>query len=230
MKVEPPRHILEFQYQQRFVDQYRYAHLSDFVRLEKLLETGGVYADMDTLFVHPIPERLYQQRFVLGREDDVPCETTGGVKPSLCNAFIMAERGAEFGRVWLDQMGSAFDGTWSNHSCQLPHDLSLSMPHSVHVERKESFYKFQWMRDDLGRLFEQCHAGDLSDVLSIHLWSHLWWSRLRTDFSRFHAGKLTEDYVRSAKTTYALAARAFLPERRADSSFRAFWRRLLCSS
>ncbi|MDZ4402193.1 glycosyltransferase [Prosthecobacter sp.] len=230
VKVEPPRRILDFRYRQWFADRYRYAHLSDFVRVEKLLETGGVYADMDTLFVNPIPERLYQQRFVLGRENDVPCERTGVMRSSLCNAFIMAEREAEFGRVWLEKMNAAFDGSWSNHSCQLPHQLSEAMPHLLHVERQESFYKFQWSREDLRRLFEECHAADLGDVLSIHLWSHLWWRRLRLDYSRFHAGKLTEEYVRTANTTYAVAARRFLPEGGAEPSrTRKLWSGLLRS-
>ena len=33
--------------------EYRYAHHSDFIRLDALLARGGVYADVDTIFVRP---------------------------------------------------------------------------------------------------------------------------------------------------------------------------------
>jgi hypothetical protein len=63
--------------------------------------------------------------------------------------------------------------------------------------------------DGLAALFER-RDDDLDGVYSFHLWAHMWWSRLRTDMSMFHAGDLTEDYVRNADTTYAVAARRFL--------------------
>ncbi len=52
---------------------------------------------------------------------------------------------------------------------------------------------------------------DFSGMVSMHLWAHLWWDRSRRDFSTFHSGLLTQDYVRRANTTYAVAARRFLP-------------------
>ena len=35
------------------------SHEADFVRLDALIAHGGVYADIDTLFVHPVPARLF---------------------------------------------------------------------------------------------------------------------------------------------------------------------------
>lgn len=211
-RTSAPDEIHRFRYRRWFRDRYRYAHLSDFVRLEKLVEHGGVYADMDTLFVSPVPDRLYRQPFVIGREQDVRDERTGVPHASLCNAFLMAERDTAFGRAWLERMPRAFDGSWSNHSCRLPQELSVEMPQLVHVEPQESFHPFQWTRRDLRRLFVERHDLD-PRTLSIHLWSHLWWSRSRVDFTLFHAGRLTEDWVRTADTTYAHAARRFLPPR-----------------
>ena len=52
---------------------------------------------------------------------------------------------------------------------------------------------------------------DFDGVISMHLWSHLWWDKRRRDFSRVHAGMLTEDYLRTVDTTYSIAARRFLP-------------------
>ena len=52
---------------------------------------------------------------------------------------------------------------------------------------------------------------DFHGVYSMHLWAHLWWSEKNTDFSLFHAGMLTEKYVRTVDTTYNVVARRFLP-------------------
>lgn len=202
--------IVNYPYKQRAVKRYSYAHQSDFVRLEKLLAVGGVYADLDTIFVNPIPPGLYQQSFVLGREIDVLDPATRKMQPSLCNAFIMAERHAPFGRLWLDQMPAHFDGTWSRHSTLLPNKLAQAHPELVHIEPQHTFYKHIWSREGLHTLLEGCDR-DYEGVVSMHLWAHLWWSRWRRDFSSFHAGRLTEEYIRHVDTTYNLVARKFLP-------------------
>jgi hypothetical protein len=107
-------------------------------------------------------------------------------------------------------MAEAFDGSWSRHSTLLPEELSRELPGQVHIESRRSFYRHVWTREGLADLFER-RVDDLDGVYSMHLWAHLWWSRRRRDFSSFHAGLLDEAYVRGADTTYAIAARRFLP-------------------
>jgi hypothetical protein len=213
VKAEPVAFLSRFQYKDRYVSKYSYAHQADFIRLEKLVERGGVYADMDTIFVNPIPPRLFAEPFVLGREGDIVDQETGQVRRSLCNAFIMAAPEAEFGRLWLRAMEGAFDGSWSRHSTLLPQELSDLHPELIHIEPSQSFYKHMWTREGISTLLEGLDA-DSTGVVSMHLWSHLWWSRWRSDFSRFHAGKLTEEYIRRVDTTYNLVARRFLPKPR----------------
>jgi hypothetical protein len=187
---------------------YRYAHHADFIRLDKLLELGGIYADIDTLFVNPLPSRLFDKSFVLGRENEIR-DADGKTYPSLCNAFIMAEYGAPFARIWRNEMERAFNGSWSNHSSLLPQRLSMLNPELIHIEPPRSFYKHMWTREGIRNLLEECDP-DFSDVYSMHLWAHLWWSKKRRDFSDFHAGLLTESFIRENDTTYNIAARAFL--------------------
>lgn len=206
-QVEP---VARYRYQRRGIRKYNYAHQADFVRLEKLLDTGGIYADIDTIFVNPLPSSLFQHPFVIGREDDVRDETTGLLRPSLCNAFLMAERNARFAQAWLEQMPAYFNGSWSRHSTLLPHELAQAHPDWVHIEPQRSFYKHMWTREGLHTLLEGCDP-DYERVFSMHLWAHLWWSRWRRDFSSFHEGRLTEDYIRRVDTTYNLVARKFLP-------------------
>jgi len=212
VQVELTDFVTHFRYgfRNRGCKKYSYAHHSDFIRLEKLIDHGGVYADIDTLFVHPIPETLFDKPFVIGRENDIVCQKTGLSKPSLCNAFLMSEKGGEFARLWLSAMAKAFDGTWSNHSTLLPRQLSEEHPELVHIEPESTFYKYMWTREDIHTLLEGCDR-NLDGVVSMHLWSHLWWARKRRDFSDFHEGLLTEDYIRSVDTTYNIVARKYLP-------------------
>ncbi len=212
VEVDLVPEVLGATYNDRLVPPaYRYAHHADFVRLDALITHGGVYADIDTIFVNPFPADLFNHPFVIGREPPVRDERTRRVKSSLCNALMMAEPRSTFAQVWRDRMASELNGTWSNHSGFLADSLSRSMPDAVHVEPPRSFARYGSNRDGIATLFEQLDD-DREGVLSIHLWSHLWWDRHRRDFSDFHAGRLTEEHIRRVDTTYNVLARAFLPE------------------
>jgi hypothetical protein len=190
--------------------RFRYAHHADFVRLDALVESGGFYADLDTLFVAPFPDALFAAPFVMGREDDVRDELTGVVRPSLCNALLLSRQRAAFAMLWRRTAASALNGSWSNHSTLLPYELSTRFPDTVHVEPRRSFYRYGPNREDLATLFEGLDT-DTAGMYSIHLWAHLWWAEERRDFSGFHAGLLTEQFVRTVDTTYTVLARPFLP-------------------
>ncbi|HQT94590.1 MAG TPA: glycosyltransferase [Thermoanaerobaculaceae bacterium] len=210
-RVELVRRVARHRYGWRNRDckRYAYAHHADFIRLDALIERGGVYADIDTIFVNPIPAELRERDMVLGREDDIVDQTTGETKRSLCNALIMCAPGAEFAVRWRASLDGAFDGSWSGHSTLLPQRLAEEDPQLVHIEPARSFYPHMWTREGLHTLLEGCDP-DFAGIYSMHLWSHLWWEEGRRDFSDFHAGLLTEDYVRNVATTYGLVARRFL--------------------
>lgn len=208
--VEPVCEVDEHDYDERLVPaRYRYAHHADFLRLDALVEQGGVYADIDTIFVAPLPSHLFEQPFVIGREPPIVDERTGERRPSLCNAFLMSEPGSAFARTWRDRMAAALDG-WSHHSTLLPQELAEAHPDQVHIEPERTFFAYPSTPDGLRRLFEGCET-DLDGVASIHLWSHLWWEEDRVDFSTFHGSLLTEHFVRTVDTTYGLLARPHLP-------------------
>lgn len=186
-----------------------YAHQSDFVRLKVLLDHGGVYADIDSLFVNPLPGALYEKPFVLGEERPVETEPGKSTPALLCNAFIMSEPGAVFGRFWLNSMYQMFDGTWNRHSCQTPMALRQQMPEMIHVAPYDYFYKHMWTREGIADLFVNLDP-DFTNVYSMHLWAHLWWNEKQTWFPRFHQGLLTEQYIREVDTTYNVIARKYL--------------------
>ena len=210
-RIAPNRRIADWRYTSPYIVPYRYAHLSDFARLEILQQYGGVYADLDTLFVRPIPNALFHHHFVMGREFPGPV----GAEGSLCNAWIASEPGASFGAHWLRAMEASFDGSWSGHSTVLPYQLACAYPDDIQVEPLERFFKIPPTPQGLTDLFMR-EGMDLESllggVLSLHLWSHLWWEWRRVDFSPFHAGHLTPAYVAHANTVYARLARPFLTD------------------
>ncbi len=211
VQVDLASEVSGFDYKDRLIgEKYVYAHHADFVRIDKLIEFGGVYADIDTLFVHPIPDELFAHPVVMGIEAPLFDERTQALRQSVCNALIMAERGAPFLVNLRAQMEGALDGSWSNHSCQLIRELADRQPEEIHLEQPCSFYRFMWTVEDFALLFEG-QEENLEGIFNIHLWSHLWWDRSRKDFSSFHAGKITESRIRRFDTTYNLLARPFLP-------------------
>ncbi|MFT6406639.1 MAG: glycosyltransferase involved in cell wall biosynthesis [Arenicella sp.] len=187
-----------------------YAHQADFIRLKKLIEYGGVYADMDTLFVNPIPDDLYQHPFVIGREQSVIDPVSKKKNPSLCNALLMSEPNSEFARQWLKASYQSFDGTWSSHSCQLAATLASELPDTVHIAPQRFFFKHMWTKPGISSLFEELDD-DFEQVYSMHMWNHLWWDQSRVDFSSFHQGLITEQNIMTVDTTYNVIARQFLP-------------------
>ncbi len=213
--IEPNSLVTSFAYRDKSLAPFRYAHLADFARLQILLEVGGIYADMDTLFIRPIPDEWWSADFILGRERP-PAPAEGG--GSLCNAWIAAKPGAEFGRIWLAEMETAFDGGWSTHSTLLPYQLSKSFPKLLRVEPETSFYAIDWSSERINELFLGVTPIP-SEARSLHLWSHLWFDPKRLDFSCFNGELLTPDYVAFGETTYARLARPYLP---ADISLSRF--------
>lgn len=189
-----------------------YAHQTDFIRLKKLIEYGGVYADMDTLFVNPLPDELFQHPFVIGLEQDVVDPVTKQLMPSLCNALLMAEPNSEFAQKWLEASYQSFDGTWSAHSCQQAATLASQLPDKVYVAPQRFFFKHMWTKEGISTLFEGLD-NDFHQVFSMHMWNHLWWDKSRVDFSDFHSGLITEENVLALDTTYNVIARQFLPQR-----------------
>lgn len=208
--VDPDPFVASYRYPDRALNQYRYAHHADVVRLDALIKYGGIYADIDTLFINPMPSSLLQHPFVIGREDDVVCHRTGRLRPSLCNAFLASEPSAPFAVAWRQRLYDAFDGSWSNHSGFLSYALSQEFPEQVHVEPSRTFYKHGFRPPGVRMLLEGLDD-DFDGMVSMHLWSHLWWDRRRRDYTRVHAGLLTEDYIRTVDTTFTVAARRFLP-------------------
>lgn len=210
-RVEPVASVVDFPYDDPVVRHYSYAHQADVVRLDALAEHGGLYADIDTLFVAPPAADLWDAPAVIGREADVFDPRTDSSRPSLSNALVMAEPGSAFVTRWREQIEGALDGSWSAHSCFLADDLAREHPDDVRVEPERTFHAYPPTPEGLRRLLVERET-DLDGIVSIHLAAHLWWDEARRDFTPVHAQQIDEAWIRAGGTTYALAAQRFLPE------------------
>lgn len=194
--------------------RFRYAHHADWIRLEKLFAHGGVYADIDTLFVNPIPAALYERRFVIGQEAPL-----GDTQLSLCNALMLAEPGSELVRRWLAAFGDAFDGSWTAHSCRLVTELAAAHPELVHIEPERTFAAHAHTKAGVRTLMTGLDR-DTTGIASLHLWNHLWWDWDQVWRTTLWGGLLSEDWIRAVDTTYTVLARRFLPPGPAPSKAR----------
>jgi hypothetical protein len=202
--VSPASEVTTHEYDDRVPEIYRYAHHADFARLDAIIRHGGVYADIDTVFIRRFPDELRAQPFVAGRESDLNGEA------SVCNAVLAAEPGAAFARRWRGAMAGALDG-WSDHSTILPARLAAKYPAEIHLEPMATFYPFDHTPLDLLRLLQVVEPVP-PEAISVHLWQHLWGDKCRSDYSTFHSGLVTPRNIREIDTTLFRLLRPFLPE------------------
>lgn len=114
---------------------YNVAHKSDIVRLQKLIDVGGIYLDIDTICIKPFTPLLHHS-FVMGQEGNY----------GLCNAVMLSCRNASFPKAMLDTYknfrSKGFDEYWNEHSVRIPLQLSKKKQFKdhIHIEPEESFF------------------------------------------------------------------------------------------
>lgn len=173
------------------------AHKSDVLRLQILLEYGGIYVDTDTIFVKSFTD-LLDNKFVLGQQGEFGNE-------GLCPAVILSEKNSLFGEAWLAGFKDSFGGgppgspTWCTHSVQYPMWLTQHLPNDITIMGHEAFFWPLYHQMHLKMLFEQNHS--FHNAYSHHLWESVSGEYLRT---------LTIDNIKSSDTTFTKLVRDLL--------------------
>lgn len=176
------------------------AHKSDVVRLNKLLDSGGVYLDLDTVCRKPWDD-LFKHPAVLGLQENL--DGTFG----LCNAVVMSEPGNSFLSEWLGNYRDFSDDSWDEFSVRLPLRMARvgedrrSGRTDVHVEPPGSFFKPSCIPYHLKDLFEK--DVPFPDAYGHHLWDSMVRDR--------YCSRLTEKIIREVDTSYNKTVRDFLP-------------------
>lgn len=182
-RVEPPQEI--------FGRKLRhFAHRSDVLRLQMLLEHGGIYMDIDTLCLRPFTPLL-----------DHPCVMAWQSSRGLCNAVILSEPNNKFLRAWLDAYRSfrstGKDPFWDEHSVVLPGRLARQRSLRRHVTLLSHRAFFFPLSDEMERLFESNDPTGFEESYCVHYCESVtrtrWLSRITpenatqgdTNFARF---------------------------------------------
>jgi SAM-dependent methyltransferase len=186
------------------------AHRADVVRLEKLIELGGIYLDAD-VFVHRDFDDLLHHRVVMGKEVVRQGET------GLCNAVILAESGASFLCRWHEAYKTfrsrGRDEFWSEHSVGLPMRLASQFPDEITTLPPSAFFSPSWSEVGIERIFNSVEPIPSVGRYANHLWAGIAWEkylegltprRVRKVDSNFHiwarplVSTLPDDYGAAA--------------------------------
>lgn len=143
----------------------KFQHMADVIRLEKLIQRGGVYLDLDVVSLRPFGE-LYRERCVMGTQ--APLSRFEG----LCNAVIMSEPGGEFISRWYQEYKTFQSGRWDFHSVKIPLLLSRLYGHLLKILDSKKFFPITWK--DTEFLYTRQFDSALRQSYVVHLWDSEW--------------------------------------------------------
>lgn len=171
---------------------HHYAHRADVLRLDKLLEQGGIYLDVDVV-VHRSFDDLLGNSVVLGQE---------GVDGAygLANAVILAEPDAPFLRRWREEYRSFRNDEpggryWGEHSVALPKRLAEAHPSEVTILPHTAFFWPLWNGAALRTLFTSTSQAEVQSLYANHLWESLAWNN--------YLAKLTPGQLKASDSAFS---------------------------
>jgi hypothetical protein len=131
-------------------------HMSDLVRLEALINHGGIYMDLDVITLRPLDDLLKHDVTIGYEKSDY-----------LCNGFMMAKPKAPFLKLWWAEYVTFDDKQWNYHSVKLPGILAKNYPDLVHTEW-DTIDRPNWEERRL--IYNAGVKYDWSKNYAMHLW------------------------------------------------------------
>ena len=140
----------------------RVQHKADVLRMQLLLEEGGMYIDSDVIPVRSFQD-LRKYPLVMGQE-----EAAG--QSGLANAVILAAPNTTFMRRWWGEYASFEpDKQWAYHSVILPRALHGQHPGEVTALSGSAFFRPCWT--DLTAMYDADDGYSYRDNYAVHLWT-----------------------------------------------------------
>lgn len=147
------------------------AHRADVVRLEKLIEHGGIYLDCDVLVVRDF-DALLDHQCVLALQGEAP-------RLGLCNGVILAEPNARFLHRWRETYRTfrsrGKDDFWSEHSVAMPMKLAREDSSDLTILGNRAFHWPLFHREHLQWTFASTRPIDQGESYAHHLWESISW-------------------------------------------------------
>lgn len=189
-KVEAPREIFGN-------PLLHVAHRCDVLRLQILMERGGIYLDADVLVQRSFDD-LLDNAVVMGLEGE-------GGSYGMANAVILSEPRSPFLDRWYDSYHSfrstGRDAFWGEHSVEIPHRLAQAHPGEITVLPHTAFFWPLWTQEHVEWIFASTRPIPLDDTYANHLWEAQVWPLIED---------LTPGRVRKVDSNFNLWARPFL--------------------
>lgn len=178
---------------------YHYAHQADIIRLQKLIEYGGIYLDVDTLCLKSF-ENLLSNDFVMGMQ---------GENYGLCNAVILSKPKSSFAIKWLDSYknfrSKGMDEYWDEHSVIKPLELSKIYENEIKILNSNSFFYPLWTNINDIIFNENINIDEYKLIISNNYCIHLW-----DTYSNNYLKNINENYIFTYNTIYNIFCRKFL--------------------
>lgn len=175
MKVDPPASIFGHRVT-------RSEHKSDLMRIEVLLEHGGIFLETDVIVLKSF-EALRRYDFTMGLEYHS--------KPGrLNNGIIVAKRNATFLNIWRKTYHNFTEMELDYHSSIIPYHLQYQFPQLIHVEERSLNYPSGPARH---LIYDDVY--DWTNNYAMHMWFGL------------HGLNHTPNDIKSMNTTFGQIAR-----------------------
>jgi glycosyltransferase involved in cell wall biosynthesis len=144
---------------------HHFAHKADIIRLEVLMQYGGIYLDLDVWVYRDLRFLLTSgHEFIMGQEGE-----NGAV--GLCNAIIIADKESRFLKHWYNAYRNFSADSWNEFSVQLPNRLAAELPAWIHVLPHTAFFWPMWDSNGLTRLYLSQDCPWFQMGYAVHLWS-----------------------------------------------------------
>ena len=183
---------------------YHYAHKADIIRLQKLIEHGGIYLDIDTICLKSF-SNLLTNDFIMGVQNN--SDNTGIY--GLCNAVILSKPNSEFAIKWLESYHSfrskGRDEFWDEHSVLKPLELSKIYPNEIKILNFESFFNPLWYNINDILFNEKYNIDEYKKIIENNYCIHLW-----DTYSNKYLKTLNENTILTKNTLFNIFARKFL--------------------
>lgn len=153
-----------------------YQYKADISRMEKLIEFGGIYMDIDILTIRPFTH-LLDANCVLGAESSKDMYSTDINKiGSITNAVILCEKDNEFIKFWYNNIAdNIINKPWAYHAVCLPKKLLIeNTNYNVKLEPRCSFIPFCFRDPYIFNSKENYREKELEKSYTIHLWETIW--------------------------------------------------------
>jgi len=180
---------IEFEYVEER-DEYKgaplasYQYKADVIRMEKLIERGGVYMDLDILSLKPVTNFL-TKKLVVGGESQGDTNSNGlDSVGSVANGVLISEPNNPFIMEWLKRIPDNIVGKpWAYHAVNLPKNILAEGNYDIHLEPTKSFFPFCFRYHYIFRDNMKDKITELMDSYTIHLWETIWHNDYISKFS-----------------------------------------------